>query len=231
MTSIENLLNNSGLPGPRGNLELLYTFSKTATAKEVEECFTYYRDDLHNSPEEFVVMCGITGYCMLHKNNIEETLAEIRKYSSHCSWRVREAVAMGIQEIAENKMDEIIKSLKKWVKGNELEQRAVVAALCEPKLLKNKTTTIEVLQILDEITRGFNAIDGKINESQTTLRKALGYGWSVAIAAIPPEGKAAFESIASNTNKHVRWIVKENLTKNRLLKMDKVWVEKLKVDI
>lgn len=228
MTTIETLLNNSNLPGPRGNLELLYSFSKTATAEEIKECFSYYKDDLHNSPEEFVVMCGITGYCVLHKNNIKETLAEVRKYASHSSWRIREAVAIGIQEIAENKMEEIIQCMKKWAIGNDFEKRAVVAALCEPKLLKNKAITAEVLQILSEITTTFYTIDGKINDSQTALRKALGYGWSVAIAALPPEGKAIFEKLASSNNKHIRWIVKENLTKNRLLKMDKDWVESIK---
>jgi len=229
MKTIENLLKNSGLPGPRGNLELLHSFSEKATEREVNECFSFYRDDLHNSPEEFVVMCGIVGYCILNKDNIPKTLTTIRKYASHSSWRIRESVAIGIQEIAENNMCEIINNLKKWMDGNELEKRAIVAALCEPKLLKEKTIIIELLEILNIITMGFDKIDGKLSENQNSLRKTLGYGWSVAIVSLPNEGKLAFEKIAECNNKHIKWIVKENLRKKRLTVMDKKWVEKMRV--
>jgi len=227
MKTIENLLKNSGLPGPRANLELLHSFSKKATESEVNECFSFYRDDLHNSPEEFVVMCGIVGYCILNKDNIPKTLMTIRKYASHSSWRIRESVAIGIQEIAENNMCEIIDNLKKWMDGNDLEKRAIVAALCEPRLLKEKTIIIELLEILNIITMGFDKIDGKLSENQNSLRKTLGYGWSVAIISLPDEGKSAFEKIAECNNKHIKWIVKENLRKKRLTVMDKKWVEKM----
>jgi len=39
--AIEHLLQNSGLPGPRGNLTLLYSFAKKATACEKNECLSY----------------------------------------------------------------------------------------------------------------------------------------------------------------------------------------------
>ena len=225
--TIENLLKNSGLPGPRGNLELLYSFSKNATKNEVDECFSFYRDDLHNSPEEFVVMCGIVGYCILNKDNIQKTLTTIRKYASHSSWRIRESVAIGIQEIAENNISGILNNLKEWLDGNDLEKRAIVAALCEPKLLKEKSIIIQVLEILNIITMSFDKIDGKLSEDQKSLQKTLGYGWSVAIASLPNEGKVAFEKITKCNNKHIKWIVKENLKKNRLTVMDKKWVEKM----
>lgn len=227
MKTIENLLKNSGLPGPRGNLELMHSFSEKATESEVNECFSFYRDDLHNSPEEFVVMCGIVGYCILNKDNIPKTLTTIRQYASHSSWRIRESVAIGIQEIAENNLNEIIDNLKKWMDGNELEKRAIVAALCEPKLLKEKKIIVELLELLNIITMGFDKIDGKLSENQNSLRKTLGYGWSVAIVSLPNEGKLAFEKIAGCNNKHIKWIVKENLRKKRLTVMDKKWVEKM----
>ncbi len=227
MKSVENLLKNSGLPGPRGNLELLHEFSKSAAEDEVKECFSFYRENLHNSPEEFVVMCGIAGYCILNRNNIKNTLTTIRAYASHSSWRIREAVAIGIQEIAENRMDEIINNLKEWMDGNDLEKRAVVAALCEPKLLKDKTVVIELFEMLEKITKGFENAHGKLSDNQNSLKKTLGYGWSVAVVSLPEEGKAAFERMAKIDNKHIKWIVKENLKKNRLTVMDKKWVEKM----
>ncbi len=227
MKTIEHLLKNSGLPGPRGNLELLYSFSKNATKEEIDECLSYYKDNLHDSPEEFVVMCGIVGYCIRNKDNIQNALNVIRQFATHSSWRIREAVAIGIQEITENHTNEIMNTLEKWANGNDLEKRAVVAALCEPKLLKEKSFIIKIFDILTKITMSFDKIEGKLTESQNSLRKTLGYGWSVAIASLPYEGKEAFESIARCSNKHIKWIVRENLKKKRLTVMDKKWVEKM----
>jgi hypothetical protein len=223
--TIENLLQNSNLPGPRGNLELMYSFSKTASVGEVEECLSYITDNLHNSPEEFAGMCGIVGYAIVNKEKLKETISFLRKFASHGSWRIREAVAMGIQEMTGDRLAEIIQELSGWLSGNEFEKRAVVAALCEPKLLKEKARVSEVISILSDITLNSFPADGKLNDGQISLRKALGYGWSVAVVAFPDEGKRFFENMAGNSNRHIRWIIKENLKKNRLSVMDRKWVE------
>jgi hypothetical protein len=225
--TIENLLKNSGLPGPRGNLPLLYAFAHHAAESEINECLSFYNEDVSNSPEEFVVMCGIAGYCILKQGHMESVMEEIRRYASHKSWRIREAVAIGIQEIAEGRMEETLDCLGPWLEGNELEKRAAVAALCEPKLLKEKSAVVRILDILSRLTLEFESIDAKLPDRRDTLRKALGYGWSVVIVSLPEEGKSAFEKIAGIGNRHIRWIVKENLKKNRLLVMDKEWVGKM----
>lgn len=225
--TIEHLLQNSGLPGPRSNLSLMVSFSKTATEAEVDECLSYYHDQLHNSPEEFVALCGIVAYCVSHRDHIKETLAEVRKYASDQSWRIRESVAIGIQEIAEGRMNEILDNLQTWLSGNDLEKRAVVAALCEPKLLKEKSIILRILEILNQFTLEFDPINSKLTDSQNSLRKTLGYGWSVVIVSLPDAGKAVFEKIARNKSKYIRWIVKENLKKNRLRVMDKNWTERM----
>lgn len=223
--TIENLLLNSNLPGPRGNLELMYSFSKMASAQEVDKCLSYITDNLRNSPEEFVAMCGIVGYAFVNKEKLHETVSFLRKFASHSSWRIREAVAMGIQEMTGDRLTEIMHELSGWLSGNEFEKRAVVAALCEPKLLKEKPGVSAVFSILKEITLTSFPEDGKITDGQTSLRKALGYGWSVAVVASPGEGKRFLENLAGNSNRHIRWILKENLKKNRLSVMDRKWVE------
>jgi hypothetical protein len=225
--TIKNLLKNSGLPGPRGNLELLHTFAENAAESEIDECLSYYTDSLKNSPEEFVVMCGVVALCIHNKDDIKGTLSTIRGYASHGSWRIRESVAIGIQEIAENQMRVIIDNLWKWMDGNDLEKRAIIAALCEPKLLIDPAEIIEVLEMLARITIEFEPITGRLSDNQTSLRKTLGYGWSVAIVSLPKEGKIAFEKIARSDNRHIQWIVIENLKKKRLSIMDKKWVDKL----
>jgi len=225
MYTIDYLLKNSNLPGPRGNLELLYDFSRTADAEIVSKCLEYIKIDTGNSPEEFVGMCGILGYAQINKTRNKAVLAFLRNYASHNSWRIREAVAMGIQEISVNNVEETLENIEPWVKGNFLEQRAVVAGLCEPKLLKNETNNINILKILERITQNISHGE-KLSDQEVSLRKALGYGWSVVIVSAPEKGKRYFEKLFQMPGKHVSWVIKENLKKNRLIKMDSEWVKK-----
>jgi hypothetical protein len=225
MHTIEHLLKNSNLPGPRGNLELLYDFSRNADAEIICKCLEYVKTDTSNSPEEFVGMCGILGYAQINKTRNKTVLAFLRNYASHNSWRIREAVAMGIQEISVNNIEKTLENLESWINGNFLEQRAVVAGLCEPKLLKNEINNINILKILEKITLNVNH-DNKLSDQEVSLRKALGYGWSVVIASTPESGKRYFEKLFHLSGKHVGWIIKENLKKNRLIKMDSEWVKK-----
>ncbi len=61
-------------------------------------------------------------------------------------------------------------------------------------------------------------------EAYIVLRKGMGYCWSVAVAALPDDGKPIMEKWMYSKDKDVRWVMKENLKKNRLLKMDAYWV-------
>jgi hypothetical protein len=104
-----------------------------------------------------------------------------------------------------------------------------VAGLCEPRLLKDKAFTSTVLKLLNTITRKLATQDDAFNDSGfLSLRQTLGYGWSVSVAACPELGKSAFEAWAEYPGKHVQWVVKENLSKARLKKLDAQWVERLK---
>ena len=57
-----------------------------------------------------------------------------------------------------------------------------------------------------------------------TLRQGLGYCWSVAVAALPGEGKPLMEKWLASPDPDIRWIMRENLKKNRLVRMDAAWV-------
>lgn len=224
MEKIKYLLENSNLPGPRGNLKLLYEFSKDADEKEIKKCIEYINPDVKNSPEEFVGMCGILSYSIRNQSDLKGVISFLEKYASHDSWRIRESVAISIQEISEGKQDEVITELGNLRQGNDFEKRAVVAGLCEPKLLKNEELNLKILNIIFEITKSL-AHDKKLDERSTSLRKALGYGWSVVISKIPVEGKLTFEKMFDLNGKHIKWIIKENLKKKRLMKMDSKWVD------
>ena len=54
-----------------------------------------------------------------------------------------------------------------------------------------------------------------------TLRQGLGYCWSVAVAALPEAGKPLMEKWLASADPDIRWIMRENLKKNRLVRMDR----------
>jgi hypothetical protein len=70
MYNIQYLIQNSNLPGPRGNLKLLYDFSENAKDEIIKDCLDYITPDVRNSPEEFVAMCGVLSYSIKNKNNL-----------------------------------------------------------------------------------------------------------------------------------------------------------------
>ncbi len=51
------------------------------------------------------------------------------------------------------------------------------------------------------------------------LRQALGYAWSVVIAALPGEGLPLFRDLETSTDPDIEWIVRENLKKARLKRL------------
>jgi hypothetical protein len=52
-----------------------------------------------------------------------------------------------------------------------------------------------------------------------TLRQALGYCWSVAVAAAPAAGLPRFQALEEYDDRDVAWIVRENRRKARLAKL------------
>jgi hypothetical protein len=214
------LKKNSGLPGPRGNLELAYTVADIGTQEQFEHFLTV--DANENTPELFVLFCGVVGLGKLAAEK-PEFFALVRRYASDPRWRIREAVPTGLQLSGDQNMDLLLNEMKKWSKGNWYEKRAAAATLAEPRLLKHEKHTKQVLQLLDKITASMETIEPK-GDAYIVLRKGMGYCWSVAVAALPDFGKPIMEKRMDSKDKDVRWVMKENLKKNRLLKIDAEWV-------
>ncbi len=80
------------------------------------------------------------------------------------------------------------------------------------------------MEILDGITLSIVKSDKRQTEDFRTLRKGLAYCWSVAVAALPKSGKPLMEKWLVNPDRDIRWIMKENLRKARLARMDSNWV-------
>jgi len=56
-------------------------------------------------------------------------------------------------------------------------------------------------------------------------RQALEYCWSVAVAACPDAGRRMMERWCASDDPDVRRIMRENLKRNRLVKLDAAWTE------
>lgn len=219
------LLQESGLPGPRGNLELAQAVADEGDRETFLRYAAYTADRAPvNSPYEFLAFCGVLGLGRLLAGGEGALLEVLRRHASDPRWRIREAVAMALQRLGDADMDGLIAAMEEWKSGTPLEQRAAAAALCEPRLLRQPVHARAVLQILDRITASITYAQHRRSPDFQALRKGLGYCWSVAVTALPPEGKALMEKWLTSTDPDVRWIMAENLKKARLARMDAGWV-------
>ncbi len=221
------LLKESGLPGPRGNIELAQVVADEGNFQLFQRYIAYTSDIAPvNSPDEFLAFCGVVGLGRLLAEGEIDLLKTLRRYASDPRWRIREAVAMALQRLGDVNMGRLIEAMREWSQGVPLEQRAAAAGLCEPRLLRQAQYARSVLGILDQITASFEQQGDRRSEEFLALRKGLGYCWSVAVVALPLEGKALMEKWLQNSDKDIRWIMKENLKKARLSRMDSDWVKK-----
>jgi hypothetical protein len=218
----------SHLPGPRSNLELAYAVAEEAAPEQIERLLAYGPDAApENTPAAFLAVCGTIALGRLLAEGSREPLPRLRALANDPRWRVREGVAMALQRWGDADMPGLLESMRAWAHGTLLEQRAMAAGLCEPRLLRQPEHVRAVLDLLDQVTRGILTVQGRKTDEFQALRKGLAYCWSVAIAALPEEGKAYFERWITTPDPDVRWILRENLKKNRLIKMDPAWVKQM----
>ncbi len=221
------LLAESGLPGPRGNLELAQAVFDEGTAAIFERFLTFTPEKAPaNTPEEFLHFCGVFGQGRFLSRDSRSIWDRLTAYAGDPRWRTREAVAMALQAFGDRDMDGLLLEMERWAKGNRFQQRAAAAGICEPRLLKQGSHAARVLQILDIITTSIASAADRREEGFKVMRQALGYCWSVAAAAYPEKGKLLMEKWFVSADPDVRRIMKDNLTKNRLIKMDAAWVER-----
>jgi hypothetical protein len=99
--------------------------------------------------------------------------------------------------------------------ADPLVQRAAIAALCEPRLLKDPDIAAVALSVTKRVTESLLAAPNR----NRVLRQALGYCWSVAVAALPDPGLRWFGDLSANSDPDAQWIVRENSRKARLAKL------------
>lgn len=211
------LLAESRLPGPRANLELLEAAVQEGERAFFERCLVYGPDAYSTEdPHAFVVCCGVTGLGKLLGQGDSTHLATLRRFASDPRWRVREAVAMALQHWGDANLPAMLAELETWAPGNRYEQRAAVAGICEPRLLKDPAVLCRALAVLDRITTSVVAAPDRKSDGFIALRKALAYGWSVLVAASPTIGQPVMRPWLASPDPDVSWVMRENLKKNRI---------------
>jgi hypothetical protein len=202
------LKKHSGLPGPRANLELVQAVGDEADSDRLWR--------LSASADEFLALCGTAGLGKVALMEPDTVMTWLQELASDRRWRVREGVAMALQRIGRESMPHLLADMQVWAGEGPYVQRAAAAGLCEPALLKQTSTAVQVLAILDRITSSLAAASDRRNEGFKVLRQALGYCWSVAAAAAPENARPYFEKWLRSIDKDVAWVMRSNLRKARM---------------
>ena len=212
------LKKNSGLPGARANLELVEAVGEEADSERLWR--------LSASSDEFLALCGTAGLGHLAVSDPVPVMSWLRELASDPRWRVREGVAIALQHLGRYSMPRLLAEMEKWSTDGPYVQRAAVAGLCEPRLLKEPEHVLRVLAILDRTTKSMAASSARRSEGFRVLRQALGYCWSVAAAALPEAGRPFMEKWLKSPDKDVAWVMKSNLSKARIGALGPSWVTK-----
>jgi len=207
---------NSHLPGPRSNLELL-----AAAAEEADRDWArVWAERQPTDPTDvFLISVALVALGRLLVGEDESELPILRRRAGDGEWRIREAVAIGLQRLGDERPDRLAAIALVWAAGTPLETRAAVAAVAEPRLLHEGSLVDPAVAVLDAATQKVvSAGDRRANDIRV-LRQALGYAWSVLVAADPGRVWPRFSEWAPSEDPDVRWIVAENLKKNRLRRL------------
>lgn len=228
------LREQSRLPGSRANLELVSDISNLLAALVPEQpggvrmLLEYLvRDEkavAHNTPDEFVVLCGVVsfGTCAAVRSEwCNEVFTLLGHFACSSSWRVREGAAMAFQRLLPVVSEETIEYLIELATtGNCFQQRASIAAIAEPPLLRDSLMIDAALTIQQVVLERLHAIPAaeRKREDVRVLRQALGYTASVVAAAAPEKGFALLCECAAWGDPDINWVLRENLKKKRLAK-------------
>jgi hypothetical protein len=203
------LRDESGLPGPRANLELAQAVAEAGDPAVF--------DNLIATGDEYLVLCGVIG---LGRRLAEgsDVLARLKAHAADPRWRIREGVAMALQRLGDADPARLRRVASAWARDRDpLVQRAAVAAVCEPRLLRTPESRAHALDLCQAVTDSLRARPpGGRGAEVRVLRQALGYCWSVAVAADPAAGLPRFTALSGLDDPDVGWIVRENGRKARL---------------
>jgi hypothetical protein len=214
---------HSGLPGPRANLELAFTFARTAEPALIRALAALEPDEApENTPRAYLAVCGVLGLGRLALEGDRAAERAIGARAADPRWRVREAAAMALQLVGDQDRPRFTRLVSALAAKGPLEQRAAVAAVAEPRLLEDGAAR-PALKLLEGVTRSLGRAPRPLGERERVLRQALAYAWSVVVAADPAAGKKVMERFLASGDPDLRWAMRENLKKKRLQRLEPAW--------
>jgi len=230
------LIFNSNLPGARGNLELAYAFADSLKEMQYiddklwltlnEWAGVASEDTPSDSPQEFIPFCAVQALGAIFKcvdfEKKEKIIELLQAAANDSRWRVREAVAIGLQWIEENDFRQAELIFNKWIDDDAsiLEKRAIIAALAHPPVLNEKDNVLFCFKITERILKDIINLRREIRKTEEfrVLRKGLEYAISVFVAKLPTEGFDLMKEWAQKNDPDIKKIIKSNLGKSRLTK-------------
>jgi hypothetical protein len=224
---------NSGLPGPRANLELASAFASSVACMRLQEwqwefllqaAATSPSKAPENTPRVYLTVCVLLALGALYGTGLPRprrrgALAAIKTAASDSRWRVREASAMALQQIGEHDVEALRSIVTDWLpEAAALEMRAIAAGLAHPPILSDREFAGFCLGTARRILAAIARMDVKArkDESFRVLRQGMGYALSVFVSKSPVEGFPLLRKTAAVRDADLAWIVRENLKKKRL---------------
>jgi protein required for attachment to host cells len=213
------LIKNSNLPGPRVNIELGFLLSEMY--KDENELAKWLNIDESqagtNDPMSYLPFCALICYGRIYTEKKDSKIInKIKKAANDPRWRVREACAFAFQIIGEHNFDVLKKIFSEWLlEANNLEKRCILVSLAHPKML-NTTRANYCLQVCDIILQHLD----KSSPNFPVLNKALEFTISVFVSKDVDTGSVFLEKWIKEKNKLINGIMKKNLSKNRIRKLN-----------
>jgi hypothetical protein len=191
----DKLVAQSGLPGPRANLELAESFARavsTASAEPAAWLETLYAwagigadEAPSGDPREFLPFCALISFGVLYNTHacaypctgpcdcplwpiqMEYLVETIRQAASDPRWRIREAVVMALQHLGEGNPEALARIIDNWLQDASLtERRAAAAALAHPPLLEDEKFARFALKTADRILEDTAAVPEEKRKSE-----------------------------------------------------------------
>ncbi|SDN61365.1 HEAT repeat-containing protein [Actinomyces ruminicola] len=201
----------SGLPGPRANIELIAVVARAADPGTIEELLA--------DGGEYTTACAAAA--LGFRATDEKFERRARELAKDERWRVREAVTIGLQLLGDSDLQTLFSLVRAWADDEDpLVQRAAAVAICEPRLLRTSEAARIAIEVCQRTTDHLIALPAQARKTPAarTLRKSLGYCWSVAVAADPGAGLPVFAALDVG-DPDMAWIVTQNRRKKRLAKL------------
>ena len=163
------LLQQSGLPGPRANLELAAAFADVVAERGPVEApwdllFEWATlgaaEAPTNHPRVYLSVCALQALATLFVDAeapMRERIAVVLGQAAEDDrWRVREAAAMGLQRVGERDLEPFFALVEAWAEASsQRRQRAALVALAHPPLLGKTETALRALDLTDAVLRRF----------------------------------------------------------------------------